>query len=81
MDLSKYAIGATGVDTSALGFKKMACLKIRVDNVDLDKLKTISADLSKLNDVVDVKDNDVVKRTVYCKLVTKVNGTDSNTKH
>ena len=56
-------------------------LKIRVDNVDLDKLKTISADLSKLNDVVDVKDNDVVKRTVYCKLVTKVNATDSNTKH
>ena len=57
MDLSKYAIGATGVGTSALGLKKMACLKIRVDNVDLDKLKTISADLSKLNDVVDVKDN------------------------
>ena len=52
-------------------------LKIRVDNVDLDKLKTISADLSKLSDVVDVKDNDAV----YFKLVTKVNATDSNTKH
>ena len=81
MDLSKYAIGTTDVDTSALVLKKMACWKIRVDNVDLDKLKIISADLSKLGDVVDLKDNDVVKRTVYCKLVTKVNATDSNTKH
>ena len=77
MDLSKYAIGATVVDTSALALKKMDRLKIRVDNVDLDKLKTISADLSKLSDVVDVKDNDAV----YFKLVTKVNATDSNTKH
>ena len=81
MDLSKYAIGTTGVDTSALVLKRMACWKIRVDNVDLDKLKIISADLSKPGDVVDLKDNDVVKRTVYCKLVTKVNATDSNTKH
>ena len=35
--------------------------------------KTVSADLSKQNNVVN---NDVIKRTVYDKLVTKVNAID-----
>ena len=57
---------------------KLSSLRTRVDNVDFDKLKTTSADLSKLSNVLD---NDVVKRTVYYKLLTKVNAIDSNTKH
>ena len=79
MDLPKYAIGATGVDKSAMASEtKLSSLRTRVDNVDFDKLKTTSADLSKLSNVLD---NDVVKRTVYYKLLTKVNAIDSNTKH
>lgn len=44
-------------------------LKTKVENVDVDKLKTAPADLSKLSNQVD---HDVAKKTVYCKLVTKV---------
>ena len=44
-------------------------LKTKVENVDVDKLKTAPADLSKLSNLVD---HDVVKKTVYYKLVTKV---------
>ena len=36
----------------------LANLKTEVDNLDLDKLKTMPADLSKLSNVVD---NDVIK--------------------
>ena len=35
------------------------CLEAKVDRIDINKLKTVSADLSKLNNVVD---NDVVKK-------------------
>ena len=45
-------------------------MKTQVDKLDVDKLKTISADLS------NVVDNDIVKKTVYnklVKLVTKIN--------
>ena len=38
--------------------------------MDIDKLIPALVDLSKLNDVVK---NDVIKRTVYDKLVTKLN--------
>ena len=48
---------ATGIDTSKLA-------------IDVGKLKTVSADLSKLSNVVN---NDVVKKTAYDKLVAKVN--------
>ena len=47
----------------------LASLKTRVDNLDVDKPKTIPADLRKL-------DNDV-KETVYDKLVSKVNAIDT----
>ena len=51
--------GATGVDTSNLAVKSdLVSLKSKVDKTDIDKLKTVTADLSKLNNVVD---NGVVK--------------------
>ena len=47
-----------------------ATLKTEVDKLDIDKLVPVHTDLSKLSNVVK---NDVVKRDVYDKLVTKVN--------
>ena len=52
----------------------MASLKTEVDKSDIDNLVPIPVDLSKLSDVVK---NDVVKKTEYNKLVTKVNGIDT----
>ena len=43
-----------------------------MDKIDVDKLKTVLVDLSKLSNVV----NNVVKNTVYNKLVPKVNNID-----
>ena len=48
----------------------MASLKSDVDELDIDKLKTVTGDLSKLTNVVK---SDVVKKTVYDGLVKKVN--------
>ena len=42
--------------------------------MDKDKLKTVPSDLNKLSNVVD---NDVVKKTVYDKLVINVSATDT----
>lgn len=41
-------------------------IKTRADNLDVDKINTALANLSKLNDVAD---NDVAKKTMYNKLV------------
>ena len=50
----------TGIDTSKLAAKSdLASLKTEVDKIDVDKLKTVSVDLSKLSNVVN---NDVVKK-------------------
>ena len=50
--------GAAGVDTSNLAAKSdLARLKAEVDKIDIGKLKTAHADLSKLSNVVN---NDVV---------------------
>ena len=50
--------GAAGVDTSNLAAKSdLARLKAEVDKIDIEKLKTAHADLSKLSNVVN---NDVV---------------------
>ena len=50
--------GAAGVDTSNLAAKSdLARLKAEVDKIDISKLKTAHADLSKLSNVVN---NDVV---------------------
>ena len=51
---------ATGVDTSKLVVKSdLASLKTEIDKTDVDKLKTVLVDLSKLSNVVN---NDVVKK-------------------
>ena len=48
----------------------LAGLKYEVGKLDIDKLAPVPVGLSKLSDVVK---NDVVKKTVYDKLVAKVN--------
>ena len=58
VDLSNYAIKTdlkiiTHIDTSGCALKKnLAALKTEVDKLDIDKLATVSVDLSKLSDVV-----------------------------
>ena len=52
----------------------MASLKTEVDKLDIDKLVPVPVDLSKLSDVVE---NDVVRKTEYNKLVTKVDDIDT----
>ena len=76
VDLSNYAIKAdikniSHIDTSSFALKTdIASLKTEVD-----KLVPVPVDLSKLSNVVT---NDVVKKDVYDKLVTKVNNIDSS---
>ena len=66
----------THVVTSSFALKtNLASLKIEVDKLDIDKLVPVPVDLSKLSDVVK---NDVVKKTVYDKLVAKVNNIDTS---
>ena len=80
VDLSNYATKAdikniSHVDTSSFALKtNLASLKTEVDKLDIDKLVPIPVDLSKLNDVVK---SDVIKKTVYDKLVAKVNSIDT----
>ena len=63
-------------DTSSFALKtNLASLKSEEDKLDIDKLVPVSVDLSKLSDVVK---NDVVKKTVYDKLVAKVNSIDTS---
>ena len=50
----------SGLDTSKLAAKSdLASLKAEVDKIDVDKLKTVSIDLSKLTNVLK---NKVVKK-------------------
>ena len=64
------------IDTSSFALKSnLASLKTEVDKLDIDKLVPVPVDLSKLSDVVK---NDVVKKTVYDKLVAKVNSIDTS---
>ena len=81
IDLSNYATktdikNISHVDTSSFALKtNLANLKTEVDKLDIDKLAPVSVDLSKLCDVVK---NDVVKKSVYEKLATKVNNIDTS---
>ena len=64
------------VDTSRSALKtNLASLKTEVDELGIDKLVSIPLDLSKLSDVAK---NDVVKKTVYNKLVAKANNIDTS---
>ena len=81
VDLSNYATKAdikniSHVDTSSFALKtNLATLKTEVDKLDIDKLVPVPVDLSKLSDVIK---HDVVKKTVYDKLVAKVNSIDTS---
>ena len=81
LDLSNYATKKdikeiTHVDTSSFALKtNLAALKIEVDKIDTDKLKTVPNDLAKLSNVVK---NDVVKRTTYNTLKNKVDAIDTS---
>ena len=81
VDLSNYATKTdikiiSHTDTSSFALKtNLANLKTEVDKLDIDKLVPVPADLSKLSNVVK---NDVVKNTVYDKLVPKVNNIDTS---
>ena len=66
----------THVDTSSFAPRtNLANLKTEVDKLDIDKLAQVPVDLSKLSDGVK---NDVVQKTVYDKLVAKVNNIDTS---
>ena len=64
---------ATGVDTFKLTSKFDLPSLPEIDKVDVGKLKTVSADLSKLSNIVN---NDVEKKAIYDTLVAKVNNID-----
>ena len=53
----------------------LANLKTEVDKLDIDGQVSVPADLSKLSNAVK---NDVVKKTIYDKLVAKVNNIDTS---
>ena len=81
VDLSNYATktdlkNVKHVDSWSFALKtNLANLKTEVDKLDIDKLAPVSVDLSKLSDVVK---NNVVKKTVYDKLVAKVDNIDTS---
>ena len=80
INLSNYAAktdlkNVSHVDVSSFALKSnLASLKTEVDKIDADKLKAVPVDLAKLSNVVK---NDVVKKTEYNKLVTKVDNIDT----
>ena len=80
VDLSNYATktdlkNVTHVDTSSFALKtNLTNLKTEVDKSKIDKLEPVLVDLSKLSDVV----KNVVKKTMYDKLVAKVNNIDTS---
>ena len=60
----------THVDVSSYATKtNLAALKTEVDKIDVDKLKTVPADLAKLSNVVK---NDVLKKADYNTKVTSI---------
>ena len=81
VNISNYATKAdieniAHIDTSSFALKSnLANLKTEVDKLDIDKLAPVPVDLSKLSHVLK---NDVVKKDVYDKLVTKVNNIDTS---
>ena len=81
IDLSNYATkedikNITHVDISSFALKtNLSSLKTKVDQLDIDKLVPVPTDVSKLSYVVK---NDIVKKTVYNKLVAKVDNIDTS---
>ena len=81
VDLSNYATKAdiknvSHIDTSRFELQSnLACLKTKVDKLDINKLVSVPIDLSKLSDVVK---NYVAKKAVYDKLVEKINNINTS---
>ena len=81
VDLSNYATktdikNILHIDTVSFALKpNLASLKTEGDKLDIDKLVPAPVDLSKLSGVVK---KDVVKKTVYDKLVVKVNSINTS---
>ena len=81
VDLYNYATktdikNISHTNTSSFVLKtNLASLKTEVDKFDIDKLSPVPVYLSKLSDVVK---NNVVKKTVYDRLVAKVNSIDTS---
>ena len=81
IDLTNYATktyikNISHVDTSSFALKtNLANLRTKVDKLDIEKLAPVPVDLHKLSDVVKI---DVVKKTVYDKLVAKVDNNDTS---
>ena len=79
--MSNYATktdlkNVTHVDISNFSLKtNLANLKTEVHELEIEKLVPIPADLRKLSNVLK---NDVVKKTVYDRLVAKVNNIDTS---
>ena len=75
IDLSNYATKADAknishVDTSSFALKtNLAILKTEVDKLDIDKLKPLPDDVSKLSNEVT---NEVVKKTDYNAKITEI---------
>ena len=64
LDYATYGIlkGVTDIDTSMLTSKiDSVGFKTKLENLDVDELKTVPADLSKLSYVID---NDIVKNYI-----------------
>ena len=80
LDLSSYAAktdvkNVTHVVVSSFALKtNLGDLKTEIDKTDIAKLTPVLDDLAKLSNAVK---NDVVKKTEYDKLVTKVNNIDT----
>ena len=71
-----YIKNISCVDTSSFILKSnLASLKTEVDKLDINKLVSVPVDLHKLSHVVK---NNVVKKTVYDKLVAKVSSIDTS---
>ena len=75
LDLTNYATktdlkNITHVDVSSFASKtNLAVLKTELDKIDVDKLKTAPADLTKLTNAIE---NDVLKKTDYNTKVTSI---------
>ena len=80
VDLSNYETktylkNVSHVDVSSFALKSnLASLKTEIDKIDADKLKPVRVDLAELSNVVK---NDVVKKTEYNNLLTKVDDIDT----
>ena len=81
LDLSNYTTkkdikDITRIDASGFASKtNLAELKTEVDKIDTDKLKTVPNALAKLSNVVKI---DVIKKTDYNMLKSKVDGIDTS---